>query len=69
MGVTFENGVELHDFYVPAGADVPDPDVNPKFAHKLDFLRRMETIFAQAQGQARPPDDPGRRPERGAAGA
>ncbi len=47
IGVTFENGVELHDFYVPAGGDVPDPDVNTKFAHKLDFLRRMERIFGK----------------------
>jgi len=43
--VTFENGVELHDFYVPAGADVPDPAVNPKFAHKLAFLREMAQFF------------------------
>lgn len=39
--VVFENGVELHDFYVPAGGDIPDPAVNPKFAHKLNFLREM----------------------------
>src|ERR1700710_158782 len=25
--------VELHDFYVPAGGDVPDTAVNSKFAH------------------------------------
>ncbi len=43
--VTFENGVELHDFYVPAGADIPDPAVNPKFAHKLNFLREMAGFF------------------------
>jgi exodeoxyribonuclease III len=43
--VTFENGVELHDFYVPAGGDVPDPAVNPKFAHKLNFLREMTAYF------------------------
>jgi exodeoxyribonuclease-3 len=43
--VTLENGVELHDFYVPAGADVPDPDVNPKFAHKLNFLQEMARQF------------------------
>ncbi len=30
--------VELHDFYIPAGGDVPDREVNPKFAHKLDFV-------------------------------
>jgi len=43
--VTFENGVELHDFYVPAGGDTPDPLVNPKFAHKLSFLREMAEFF------------------------
>ncbi len=43
--VTFENGVELHDFYVPAGGDVPDPEVNGKFAHKLNFLREMAAYF------------------------
>ena len=39
--VTFEDGLELHNFYVPAGGDIPDPAVNVKFAHKLDFLREM----------------------------
>ncbi len=34
-------GIVLHDFYVPAGGDVPDRDVNPKFAHKLDFLAEL----------------------------
>ncbi len=31
-------GIEIQNFYVPAGGDIPDPAVNPKFAHKLDFL-------------------------------
>jgi exodeoxyribonuclease III len=35
-------GIELHNFYLPAGGDVADPDTNPKFAHKLQFL--AETI-------------------------
>jgi exodeoxyribonuclease-3 len=43
--VAFENGLELHDFYVPAGGDIPDPAANPKFAHKLDFLREMSRGF------------------------
>jgi len=34
-------GVELHNFYVPAGGDVPDREKNDKFAHKLDFLAEM----------------------------
>jgi exodeoxyribonuclease-3 len=45
--VTFENGIELHDFYVPAGADIPDPVLNPKFAHKLAFLREMTAFFSK----------------------
>jgi len=31
----------VHNFYVPAGGDIPDPAANPKFAHKLDFLDEM----------------------------
>ena len=34
--------VTLHNFYVPAGGDIPDPAVNPKFAHKLAFLDEMQ---------------------------
>ena len=45
VSATFENGVELHNFYVPAGGDIADPGVNPKFAHKLDFLREMTRRF------------------------
>ena len=47
MGVTLDNGVELHNFYVPAGGDIPDPKANDKFAHKLHFLAAMEKFFAR----------------------
>ena len=33
--------ITLHNLYVPAGGDLPDPAVNPKFAHKLGFLDEM----------------------------
>lgn len=33
--------IKLHNFYVPAGGDEPDRDINSKFAHKLDFLDEM----------------------------
>ena len=33
--------VSLHNFYVPAGGDIPDPALNPKFEHKLSFLDEM----------------------------
>lgn len=38
--------VALHNFYVPAGGDVPDPDVNVKFRHKLDFVAEATAHFA-----------------------
>ncbi|MGQ0664783.1 MAG: exodeoxyribonuclease III [Pseudomonadota bacterium] len=34
-------GIELHNLYVPAGGDIPDPHTNPKFAHKLRFLKEQ----------------------------
>jgi exodeoxyribonuclease-3 len=39
-------GLELHNFYVPAGGDVPDPELNPKFAHKLEFIAETRQHFA-----------------------
>jgi len=43
--IKLANGIEVHNFYVPAGGDIPDPEENPKFAHKLAFLREMEAYF------------------------
>jgi exodeoxyribonuclease-3 len=34
--------VTVHNFYVPAGGDEPDPAINEKFAHKLAFLDEMQ---------------------------
>ncbi len=39
-------GIELHNIYVPAGGDIPDPEVNDKFAHKLRFLDEQAAYFA-----------------------
>jgi exodeoxyribonuclease-3 len=38
--------IRIHNFYVPAGGDEPDRDINVKFAHKLDFLEEMRLIKA-----------------------
>ena len=43
IGVRLPNGVRLENVYVPAGGDIPDRDINPKFGQKLDFLGRMMT--------------------------
>ncbi len=45
VAVRFENGIELHNFYVPAGGDLPDPKKNAKFAHKLEFLGELARCF------------------------
>jgi exodeoxyribonuclease-3 len=41
------DGVEIHNIYVPAGVDIPDPVANPKFAHKLGFLDIMKEAYAK----------------------
>lgn len=46
-------GITVHSLYIPAGGDVPDPEVNEKFAHKLAFLDEMTAWFA-AQNQDAP---------------
>jgi exodeoxyribonuclease-3 len=45
--------ITLHNFYVPAGGDEPDPEINEKFAHKLAFLDEMRAHKAlrPAKGQ------------------
>lgn len=37
-------GIRIHNFYVPAGGDEPDPKTNEKFKHKLEFLAEMATM-------------------------
>ena len=40
-----ENGVTIHNHYVPAGGDVPDREANEKFGQKLDYLTDMRDAF------------------------
>jgi exodeoxyribonuclease III len=47
-------GIELHNIYVPAGGDVPDPAANEKFLHKLRFLDELTAYFAAERGDGRP---------------
>ena len=46
-------GLTIHNFYVPAGGDIPDRDQNAKFAHKLDFLADMTTWASLARNSRR----------------
>ena len=50
VGVRLPSGVRLENVYVPAGGDLPDRTVNPKFGQKLDFLERMTAWSAALDG-------------------
>ncbi|SPH23855.1 Exodeoxyribonuclease III [Defluviimonas aquaemixtae] len=41
IAAQLENGVTIHNFYVPAGGDVPDREMNEKFGQKLDYVAAM----------------------------
>ena len=45
------NGVNIHNFYVPAGGDVADRDANAKFGHKIDFVDEMKEWFSNNSPQ------------------
>ncbi|GAB1361399.1 exodeoxyribonuclease III [Rhodobacter sp.] len=45
VAARLENGVVIHNCYVPAGGDIPDREENVKFGQKLDFLTDMRDAF------------------------
>ena len=45
VAAQLENGVTIHNFYVPAGGDMPDREMNDKFGQKLDYLTEMRDWF------------------------
>ncbi len=42
IAVTLESGIAIHNFYVPAGGDIPDREQNPAYGFKLDFVESMQ---------------------------
>lgn len=42
-----DNGIELHNFYIPAGGDIPDPIINPKFYYKLQYIENVRSWFLE----------------------
>ncbi|MBP2293919.1 exodeoxyribonuclease III [Azospirillum rugosum] len=46
-------GIELHSVYIPAGGDIPDPEQNDKFAHKLQFVDEMTEWWATKRSPER----------------
>jgi len=43
--VVLENDFRIHNFYVPAGGDLPDIKLNEKFNHKIKFVKEMIKYF------------------------
>lgn len=50
IATTLDNGIEVHNFYVPAGGDIPDANENEKFAHKMQFLDEMTSWSSGLKG-------------------
>ncbi|SHJ76782.1 exodeoxyribonuclease-3 [Aureimonas altamirensis DSM 21988] len=44
-----QRAIRVHNLYVPAGGDEPDPAINPKFRHKLDFVEEMRSMRASGE--------------------
>lgn len=51
---TFEDGTEIHCLYIPAGGDIPDPAVNDKFAHKLQFVDELTAWWPAERSADKP---------------
>ena len=46
VSIKIKSGIEIHNFYVPAGGDIADPEINPKFFNKLQYLDEVTDWFA-----------------------
>lgn len=50
--VQLESGLRVHCLYVPSGGDKPDPEINPKFDHKMKFLSELKDEVAKEKDGA-----------------
>lgn len=48
IAARLENGVTIHNHYIPAGGDIPDREKNEKFGQKLDYLTELKAEFTSA---------------------
>jgi len=44
--------IEVHNFYVPAGGDEPDIEANPKYKHKLEYVKLMQDWLTKNRSQS-----------------
>ena len=53
ISVILKNKITLHNFYVPAGGDIPNEKINSKFKHKIKFVKEMITYFKKDKTENR----------------
>lgn len=53
ISAALDNGIILHNFYVPAGGDIPDTEQNVKFRDKLKFVDAMRDWSATLADNSR----------------
>lgn len=51
ISVITEEGIEIHNFYFPAGGDLADPEENPKFSHKLEYVSNVSNWFRRYRSE------------------
>lgn len=49
VAARLDNGVLIHNVYVPAGGDIPDRTQNEKFGQKLDFVAHLRDHFRDSR--------------------
>ncbi len=49
IGIELEDGIKVHNLYIPAGGDLPDTKLNPKFEHKISFLSEIKDKFFKGE--------------------
>lgn len=54
ISVELPGGMELHNYYIPAGGDIPDREQNPYYGFKLDYVDAMRGWFSTHRSSAAP---------------
>jgi len=50
----YDQAIEVHNLYIPAGGYEPKPEINEKFQHKLDFVDELTKWFPENSSSDKP---------------
>lgn len=54
ISVQLPGGAQLHNYYIPAGGDIPDREANPYFGFKLDYVDAMREHYQKSSSKNAP---------------